>query len=123
MCWVTVTPAQIVNECATYYVYPAVSNAFLFVYLNSLFCSFSLVSHLKGAQAQLDVESGCYARVLRQEGKYGVVHSEQRDEEQGGFSQPPAGKDKQRDASENKDETLSPDNDATASRKMLNISH
>lgn len=49
----------------------------------------SEVLYLKGAQSQLDVESGCYSSVLRQEGKYSVVHPKQRNQEQGGFCQPP----------------------------------
>lgn len=50
------------------------------------------IQHLKWAQPQLDVQSGCDAGVLRQEGKHCVVHSEQRDEKKSGFSQPPVEK-------------------------------
>lgn len=52
----------------------------------------SIVLYLKGSQSQLNVESGCHSGVLRQEGKDGVMHPKQRDEEQGGFSQPSKGK-------------------------------
>ncbi|KAG7229026.1 hypothetical protein INR49_013259 [Caranx melampygus] len=34
------------------------------------------------AQSELDVESGCYPSVLRQEGKYSVVHPKQRNEKE-----------------------------------------
>lgn len=71
----------------------------------------SEVLYLKGAQSQLDVESGCYSSVLRQEGKYSVVHPKQRNQEQGGFCQPPEWSKKKG----MKKETLkiSPDNDVT----------
>lgn len=49
-------------------------------------------SYLEGSQAQLNVEPGCHSGVLGQEGKHSVVHPKQRDEEQSGFSQPPATK-------------------------------
>lgn len=45
--------------------------------------------YLKGSKTQLDVQSGRNSSGLRQEGEHCVVHPEQRDEEQGGFSQPP----------------------------------
>lgn len=54
--------------------------------------AFPSIQHLKGAQPQLDVQSGCDAGVLRQEGKHCVVHPEQRDQKKGGFSQPPVEK-------------------------------
>lgn len=65
--------------------------------LVSFYLSFHFVYHwvayyfvyLKGSQTQLNVKSGCYTCVLRQEGKYGVMHPKQRDEEQGGLGQPP----------------------------------
>lgn len=47
------------------------------------------IQHLEGAQPQLDVQSGRDAGVLRQEGEHCVVHPKQRNKEQGGFSQPP----------------------------------
>lgn len=62
------------------------------VYLVSYSTPLSLVLYLKRAQSKLDVESGCYPSVLRQEGKYSVMHPKQRNEKEGGFSQPPKGK-------------------------------
>lgn len=50
-----------------------------------------LAPYLEGAQPQFDVKSGRHSGVLWQEGKHCVVHPEQRDEKQGGFSQPPEG--------------------------------
>lgn len=61
-----------------------------FSFLCKLFRNF--IQHLKGAQAQLDVQPGCDAGVLRQEGKHCVVHPEQRDQKKSGFSQPPVDK-------------------------------
>lgn len=58
------------------------------IYISS---SLAVALYLKGSQPQLDVQPGCHSSVLRQEGKYCVVHPKQRDEEQGGFSQPPEG--------------------------------
>lgn len=52
-------------------------------------CTLDFIRHLKGAQAQLDVQSGCDAGALRQEGEHCVVHPEQRDQKKGGFRQPP----------------------------------
>lgn len=48
-------------------------------------------AHLKGSQAQFDVEPGRDSCVLGQEGKDRVVHAKQRDEEQRGLGQSPAG--------------------------------
>lgn len=48
--------------------------------------------YLKRAQAQLDVQSGRDAGVLRQEGKHCVVHPKQRDQKKSGFGQPPVEK-------------------------------
>lgn len=53
--------------------------------------SFIIALYLEGAQTQLDVKSGCHSGVLWQEGENCVVHPEQGDEKQGGFSQPPVG--------------------------------
>lgn len=50
------------------------------------------IHHLKGAQPQLDVQSGCDTGVLRQEGKHRVVHPEQRDQKKSWFRQPPVEK-------------------------------
>jgi len=55
-------------------------------------CVLGAVLYLKGSQAQFDVQPGCYSSVFRQKGKYSVVHPKQRNEEKGGFSQPPEAK-------------------------------
>lgn len=51
-----------------------------FIFSNSLWDVIlnSIVLYLKGAQSQLDVESGSDSSVLGQEGKYSVVHPKQR---------------------------------------------
>lgn len=48
------------------------------------------VFYLEGSQAKLDEDSGLCSGVFGQEGEHHVVHSKQRDEEQGGLGQPPA---------------------------------
>lgn len=47
--------------------------------------------HLEGAQAQLDEDASLGARVLGQDGKHHVVHPEERDEQQRGLGESPAG--------------------------------
>ena len=48
--------------------------------------------YLKGADAELDAETQVNVKVIRQEVEHHVVGPEQRDEEEGGFSEAPEGR-------------------------------